>query len=438
MSFLDLTTQPLGVSLVAGAAAFAVGLVVGRAGRGRMRADVESLEGQLRHAEDAAAENGRAMAKLRHDHGTVASLALNLPHVVRDMNRNDLDPAEVPRLILQLANAIFQPGQVLLYWVRSRPGADWKTRELRLAAQRGFDSVPASLRSIAMGHGKLGWVAQHELDMLPEDWTTLSRTERVDVPDNDPSFTAEIIGPLVQHATDRPQVLGVLALGKLGMRPRDPKLMLQMVTNIGSLAMVSSQYKKKLQSMANHDGLTEMLNKRSFLSDFAPKALLACERDAKRFSLFIFDIDHFKNYNDTNGHPAGDELLRGMGRLIKSNLRPGDFACRYGGEEFVIAMPDTDAEAALAQAEKVRQAVAVTAFAHGERQPLGHVSISGGVTTFPRDGASVAELVQHADEALYESKKGGRNQIRAYRGVEIGGGNGVEVDRALIDAAPQS
>lgn len=435
--FANLTAEWIGVSLVFAATALLLGLVWGRGGRRRLQNEIEHLGSQLRRSEATSGEHSRMMAKLRHEHGSVANLALSLPHVVRDMNRNDLDVSEVPRLILQLANSIFQPGQVLLYGVRTKAGGDWKQRELHLIAHRGLDQVPDSLRTMPMGRGRFGWVAQHELDMLDEDWVKLTRAERVDVPENDPAFEADIIGPLVHHAKERQQVLGVLALGKLGTRPREPKLMFQMVTNIGSMALVNSHNMKKLRSMANHDGLTELLNKRSFLSDFGPKSLLACERDAKRFSIFIFDIDHFKNYNDTNGHPAGDELLRTMARLIKSQLRPGDMASRYGGEEFVIAMPDTEPATALAQAEQIRQAVAVTAFHHGEKQPLGHVSISGGVSSFPKDGSSVAELVQHADEALYESKKGGRNQIRPYRGVEFGDPAEVSIDRVSIDSAPR-
>ena len=271
--------------------------------------------------------------------------------------------------------------------------------------------VPESLQSIKMGDGKLGWVAQHELDMLPEDWAKLQRTERVDIKDNDPGFRPEIIGPLVHHTKERQHVLGVLALADVGARPRDAKHMFQMITNIGSLALVSSHNMKKLRSMANHDGLTELYNKSSFLTDMGPKALLNCERDARPFSLFLFDIDHFKNYNDTNGHPAGDELLKGMARLIKASIRQGDIASRYGGEEFVVAMPDTDPVTALDQAEKIRQAVMNTAFAHGERQPLGHISISGGVATFPQDGSSVAELLQHAGRGALQVQ-GGRPKQR--------------------------
>ena len=148
--------------------------------------------------------------------------------------------------------------------------------------------------------------------------------------------------------------------------------------------------------------------------------LVECEASAKPFSLFIFDIDHFKNFNDTNGHPAGDELLRKMGTLIREHLRPGDVACRYGGEEFLIAMPDTDRIEGLEMADRLRRKIETEPFENREAQPSGKVSISGGVAAFPKDGSSVSELIQHADQALYRSKNSGRNSVELHKGVDIG------------------
>jgi diguanylate cyclase (GGDEF)-like protein len=192
------------------------------------------------------------------------------------------------------------------------------------------------------------------------------------------------------------------------------------VTNFASLAIVSTSNMNRLRDAAHHDGLTSLMNKRWFLEDVARNLLVSCERGAKPFSVFIFDIDHFKNFNDTNGHPAGDTLLRGMGALIRRHLRPGDVACRYGGEEFVIAMPNTDRSTAREVADGLRAAIEVEPFEHRESQPAGTISVSGGVAQFPTDGATVAELIQCADQALYRAKKGGRNRILAYKCVEIG------------------
>jgi diguanylate cyclase (GGDEF)-like protein len=426
-SLSALVTLPsLTVLLPAGLIALFLGFLAGRSGRARLARECTALNQRL--AQKALAKPAAPSSEMK---GTLANLARTLPLVVRDLNHDDLSPTDVPKQILRLANAIFEPEQILLYGIR-RVG---DSRLLTLSEKKGLASVPDSLKSIPVGVGKIGWAAEHELDMLAEDWKTLSRTERLDVPDNHADLRAEIIGPLVQHRKDRQHVLGVLCIGGLKTRPDDPKLMFQMVTNLGSLALVSAWNLKTQRQAAQHDGLTGLFNKRYFLQEGAPRMLVECENAAQPFSVFIFDIDHFKTYNDTNGHPAGDELLRTMGRMIKQSLRPGDMSCRYGGEEFVIAMPNTDADTAHRQAETLRKQIENEPFPHREKQPAGKVSISGGIAAFPKDGSSVVELVQRADEALYSSKKGGRNRINFYKGLVIGNGT---ADLAVVEALSEA
>jgi len=408
-----------------------LGFLFGRSGRRDLLNRLDELRARVQRAENHSKDQRKhTFAKMQREMDPVANLALALPHVVRDLNRDDLDPGDVPRLILQLAHAIFEPRQVLFYGIRvgREPGAE---RVLSLIAHHGLEQVPDALKTVRMGDGKLGWVAEHELDMLRDDWAALRRTERVDIAGNHRLLKADIIGPLVHHAREREQLLGVMCIGGPRIRPRDEKLMFQMVTNFGSMALVNAWNMKKLRSAARHDGLTELLNKRCFLSDVARKALVQCEKTGKPFSMFIFDIDHFKNFNDTKGHPAGDELLKVMGLIIRQHLRRYDLACRYGGEEFVIAMPDTDATTACQLAEKLRKAIEDEPFEHRETQPAGMISVSGGVATFPKDGTSVGELVRHADEALYTSKKSGRNRISLYKGVDIG--DPSESARPMVD-----
>jgi diguanylate cyclase (GGDEF)-like protein len=195
--------------------------------------------------------------------------------------------------------------------------------------------------------------------------------------------------------------------------------MLQMVTNLAAIALIHTGNIRALQSQANHDGLTGLFNKRHFMQNLG-FMINDAEGSAKPLGLFIFDIDHFKQYNDTNGHPAGDELLKSLAHIVRANLRPGDLACRYGGEEFVVAMPDTDGVSTLNVAERIRQAIEKHRFAHEESQPGGRLTISGGVAYFPVDGTNGTELLSHADQALYRAKATGRNRVIRYEGVEIG------------------
>ena len=134
----------------------------------------------------------------------------------------------------------------------------------------------------------------------------------------------------------------------------------------------------------------------------------------------MFDVDHFKVYNDQNGHVSGDRLLQSLSRLVQDNLRRDTMFGRYGGEEFLIIFPGLRREQAIAAAENIRKAIAGYAFAHAGAQPLGCVSISGGVAECPARRKERAGLVRAADEALYRAKRAGRNRVLAHEPVYMG------------------
>jgi diguanylate cyclase (GGDEF)-like protein len=132
--------------------------------------------------------------------------------------------------------------------------------------------------------------------------------------------------------------------------------------------------------------------------------------------VFLFDIDHFKAYNDGNGHVAGDRLLQELAGLVERRIRRDDIFGRFGGEEFLLVMPDTAREQALAAANKLREAIARQEFPFFDTQPLGHLSISGGVASYPSNGSDAEALIRAADAALYEAKGSGRNRVLAAMG----------------------
>jgi len=147
------------------------------------------------------------------------------------------------------------------------------------------------------------------------------------------------------------------------------------------------------------DGLTGLHNRRYFnevmLMEFA-----RLKRFASSLSLLMIDIDNFKNYNDTNGHVAGDELLRKLSRLLKASMREMDIVCRYGGEEFVAVLPQTDKKGAAIVAERLR--VQATLYLPN--------TLSLGIATFPEDSQEIGGLIEKADAALYEAKRSGKNK----------------------------
>jgi diguanylate cyclase (GGDEF)-like protein len=177
-----------------------------------------------------------------------------------------------------------------------------------------------------------------------------------------------------------------------------------------------------MKTTAEMDGLTRIYNKKHLeqtLNELIYRAACAAydQRSAggatpgQVLSVFLFDIDNFKNYNDTNGHLAGDKLLQELAGMVNEAVRKDDVFGRFGGEEFLLIMPHTTASQALAAAEKIRGLLATHSFAFAEKQPLKLISISGGVAEYPQHGLDAAGLLHAADEALYEAKRAGRNKV---------------------------
>ena len=164
-----------------------------------------------------------------------------------------------------------------------------------------------------------------------------------------------------------------------------------------------------LRQQATRDELTGLFNRRH-LNDTLPAMWALARRDGRPLAAVIIDLDHFKRVNDERGHDAGDRLLAGFGRLLASGLRKSDVACRYGGEEFLVFLPDCNLAEAHAKAETIRAAVAGTSMSIGDRV-IPSVTISIGLAMFPAHAATRAQVIQAADAALYAAKAAGRNRV---------------------------
>jgi len=165
----------------------------------------------------------------------------------------------------------------------------------------------------------------------------------------------------------------------------------------------------KFRELAIRDGLTGLYNRRhgeGKLTDEVDRAL----KFKRKLSLLFIDLDHFKFFNDTHGHQAGDEVLHALGQLMNDAARDSDTVARWGGEEFIIISPETDEQQACQLAESIRKEVAAFAFPHADEQPLGHVSLSVGVATLSGGIDNAEELVGLADKAVYKAKESGRNR----------------------------
>jgi two-component system cell cycle response regulator len=164
--------------------------------------------------------------------------------------------------------------------------------------------------------------------------------------------------------------------------------------------------------MAITDQLTGLFNRR-YMSRHLGTLISSAQTTGKPVSFLILDIDYFKHINDTYGHDVGDEVLREFAGRISANVRGIDLACRYGGEEFVVVMPDTDLTFAYMVAERLRQSVADTPFTIGVAPGQLPVTISVGVTATETKGDTAEALLRRADQALYRAKRDGRNRVVA-------------------------
>ena len=176
-----------------------------------------------------------------------------------------------------------------------------------------------------------------------------------------------------------------------------------------AIAVVNAQRFEQIKELAVVDKLTNVFNRRYFM-ELLENAVDEGVTISNPLGLILLDIDHFGKYNNTHGHPKGDELLKELSRILKENVRKGDIIGRYGGEEFILMLPKATPQIALEVATKVKDAVADYPFYGRETQPNGKVTISIGLVVC-RANISLSQLIKETDEALYKAKNSGKNRI---------------------------
>lgn len=206
----------------------------------------------------------------------------------------------------------------------------------------------------------------------------------------------------------------------------------QRVTSQLALAFRNLDLRETLARQAIRDSLTGLYNRRHLEAALAIEISRAA-RKQRPIGVIILDLDHFKRLNDTYGHEAGDKALRAFGDFLKTRVRPSDIACRYGGEEFVLVLPESPLDATAVRAETFcREANGLVLNYQG--QSIGPITASIGVAAYPEHGTSAAELLRAADAALYEAKRQGRNRV-VVRTPVLGSAQAAAVGTAVERAA---
>ncbi|MBA3532480.1 MAG: diguanylate cyclase [Ardenticatenales bacterium] len=190
--------------------------------------------------------------------------------------------------------------------------------------------------------------------------------------------------------------------------PRDIGLVSAIADQVGT-AIERAQLYETLREQSIRDPLTRLFNRR-YMEETLEREIHQASRRRLPLSILMIDLDHFKKFNDTYGHDGGDALLRALGEFLQTNTRASDIACRFGGEEFLLIMPDTTLESARLRAEQLSKSIK-TLHVYHEEQPLGQVTLSIGVAVFPMHGEDGAAVRRAADNALYQAKAQGRDRV---------------------------
>jgi diguanylate cyclase (GGDEF)-like protein len=402
------------ILMLAALALVALGVLAGR--HLALRAAVGSLESRVASAEKELAAARRQSIQAEADQQFLARVVRELPLVAHELHAG-AGGRQIPKLLLGAVVRMLEPRKAVVA-VRRRPAETEPDRHLRLAvaatSPEGCMTIGAE---IPIGHGEIGYAADVQRVMDRRDFENQPPATRKRLrEETHPGCLPDIVAPMVFNE----EVVGVIAVEGLKRGHTEVKDALRLLAQVGAVSVHTQARYTEMKATASIDGLTGVFNKR-YLTYRLAEEMRKAQDQGSSVSVFIFDVDNFKHYNDANGHVAGDRLLQRLSKLVLENVRKDTIFGRYGGEEFLVIFPATKRAQALAAAENVRQSIASHEFAFGFDQPLGVISVSGGVAECPVDGNDAATLVRAADEALYLAKRSGRNRVLAHEPTYLGG-----------------
>jgi diguanylate cyclase (GGDEF)-like protein/PAS domain S-box-containing protein len=318
---------------------------------------------------------------------------------MKSLNRlNDLlqsctTQAEAHQVIALMANELFagQSGCLAIFQSRDQ--------RLETVARWGDEVTVESSFSLedcwAMRRGQLYEVIDPQVGLLCHHFVHQPQTGYLCVP------------LMVQGETTG--LLCLIGAARKGERPISQQQLAVTVGEAIKLCLSNLKLREKLREEAIHDPLTGLFNRR-YLEETLSRELHRAQRGNSPLCVAMLDLDHLKHFNDSFGHGAGDSLLRELGQVLREKLRKSDIACRYGGDEFVLVLPDSSVADTQQRVEQIRVLVKELQIRHGE-QLVGMMTVSAGVAQAGEHGSSARELLRAADEALYAAKQAGRDRV---------------------------
>jgi diguanylate cyclase (GGDEF)-like protein len=351
---------------------------------------------EIRRRSEAEAATAEVHARLREGLAELEHKSADLRALSRygGMLQSCVDPEEALQLARRML-ATLRPGMAGTIY-RMRNSQDHAEAVVHWGTHRAISAetlVPESC-----------WGLRRGQPHLVED-AGASHCPHVSAPDADGIATACV--PLSAQGVQ----LGLLYLSDIDAGFLARMDIIEAAAEQLSMALSNLSLRERLRLQSIREPLTGLFNRR-YLEESATRELARCARRQLPLSLMMLDIDHFKAFNDVHGHAGGDALLAQFGKLLAEHSRGEDIACRYGGEEFTLILPEAGIEAALQRAQAIRAAVEKMRVRHLGKE-LPQVTVSIGVAAFPGDGDSPEALLQAADQALYRAKHNGRDRVEA-------------------------
>ncbi len=321
---------------------------------------------------------------------------VTVPKAIKNINSN-LSFDDLISSIIRLIKELINTNQIEVYMFNQKNGM------LELVAALGTNR--GKCVKVTPGEGVIGCAAETRM-LFSKDLMKLNSNE----PDDQIIETAT---PIIF----KDELVGVIGIGKFNSRTDNDKRFLAMIADLSAVALKNCNDTDSEKDNAEKDELTNLYNRQFFL-ERGEETIRQSTNYGYAFSVVIFSVDSFEHYNDTNGRAQGDLLLKGLGNLLKKKTRSTSVVARHEGEKFIILLRNADKDDAIVFAVKTRKLIESYPFPEREKQPLGFVSVSGGTATFPMHGKTINELIEHAEDALSESKRSAENLITQYKPSE--------------------
>jgi len=333
---------------------------------------------------------------------------LSIFHDVAKALTSSLELDAILQTIMQKMAEFFRPDTWSLLMV------DEQRNELYFAIAIGEASESVKNLRLKMGEGIAGWVAQHGQTLIVPDVSKDPRfAKRIDE-----STQWETRSIVCLPLRSRHRVLGVIQLVNVTLHNYSESEMffLNALCDYAAIAIENARAVEQIQELTITDDCTGLYNARH-LYKILESEVYRSARYNYEFSVIFIDLDHFKQVNDTHGHLIGSKLLAEIGFAVKSQLRLIDYAFRYGGDEFVVLLPQTDKDQAFVVAKRIQDTLRASQFCKAEGLNL-NVRASMGMATYPHDASTPRDIIERADEMMYAVKNSTRDSIGvAQRGV---------------------